>query len=58
MLQEWHCFFENTRRWRNVRKTDRAAKEDHGFRHGRHPEADRLKQPSVPHSAALPSKGM
>ena len=20
MLQEWHYFFENTRRWRNLRK--------------------------------------
>jgi hypothetical protein len=58
MLQEWHYyfFFENTRRWRNLRKTDRDAKEDHGFRHGRHPEADRLKRPSGRTRRRFPAK--
>ena len=38
MLQEWHYFFENTRRWRNLRKITIAQVHGDGVR--RRPDAD------------------
>src|SRR3546814_20621622 len=34
MLQEWHHFFENTRRWRNLRKINIAQVHGPGFSAG------------------------